>query len=129
MKTFKYLILLSAVFVLSCNKEKDGPQTLIGKWKLFSSSYSEGGPMITKRAPTDNKYYVQFNSDGRLEGTSFAEYKTYSVKDSVTLVFKKSDNVIQNYAYIIKGNTLTLGPAGPIYCIEGCSSTFIKVKE
>ncbi len=57
-----------------------------------------------------NYDFVQFEGDGKLQGTVFSDYATYTVKDSITLTFIKTDNTEQNYMYSLKGGLLTMSP-------------------
>jgi hypothetical protein len=130
MKKLKYLLIAAAVFAFSCSKDNADPKTLTGKWKYYGSSISAGGPLTFTRAPKDDTNYVQFESSGKLTSTVFSQYVRYAIKDSVTVTFTKANNEIQNFSYRIKGDLLHLGPAGPgPVCIEGCSTSFIKVKD
>lgn len=125
--SFALLLILCLPFV-SCTKSLIDPLKLQGKWKITASYISIGPPGKWTPTPTKKNYdYVQFNENGSLEGTLFTDYKTYLVKDSTTLTFFKIDKTIENYSYILKDGTLTLSPAGPVYCIEGCADRFVKV--
>jgi hypothetical protein len=99
--------------------------TLPGKWKVAGNWMSSGGPMYFVPATGDD--HVQFNSDGTMTGSAFSDFKLYTVKDSVTIKMTSADQAkYENYFYKIKGDTLTLGMAGPIICIEGCAVTLVK---
>jgi hypothetical protein len=128
----KYLIftLLTAMIieVSACKKnnhEVIANTTLTGKWKLARNKISSGGPMYwVKAANTTN---VLFNNDSTLGGTTFPDFKQYTIKDSVTLTLTDDDKTqYQNYRYEIKGDSLNMSPSGPIICIEGCIMQFIK---
>jgi hypothetical protein len=129
MKTLTNILSITMIVVIcACNKEKIDNSSLTGKWKLTQTLISAGGPTQWAAVPAKTNYdYVQYDSDGKLEGTVFPDYVKYAIKDSVTLIFTKNDNTQQNYRYSIKNGQLTMSPAGPILCIEGCALGFSKV--
>jgi hypothetical protein len=128
----KYITITLSILVIfglsACNKRGVSPtknSTLPGKWKVIGNWISSGGPPYL--AVASGKDYAEFNMDGTMDGTAFPDYKLYIVKDSVTINMTSTDKVkYENYVYKIKGDTLTLGPAGPIYCIEGCAVVLLK---
>jgi hypothetical protein len=133
MKNFVYFFSMVILIAIgSCQKGDVIPEvkdvTLIGNWKAVSNYMSAGGPGEWHDVPADKKLYLEFKADGTLKGDDLASYyATYVVKDSVTVTLTKSNsNVIQNYRYKIEGNFLTLSPAGPIFCIEGCATKYIR---
>ena len=130
MKNLVYFLCLTFTFVItSCKKSNVGPDTdLIGNWKVVSNYTSSGGPGEWHDVSADQKIYLEFKADGTLAGDNLASnYATYVVKDSTTLTLtKRNSSVIQNYSYKIEGNFLTLSPSGPIFCIEGCATKYIK---
>ena len=129
MKKLILFFITAAVFAISCSKDHADPNTLTGKWKYYGSSISIGGPKIFNPAPKGDKNYVQFDGNGKMISTTFPQFVSYNVKDSLIVTFTKANNEIQNYIYVIKDNILHLSPAGPgPVCIEGCSTSFIKVK-
>lgn len=118
--------------MVSCSKDKAKlivDETLSGTWKL-SASYADIGNGQGKWTPVSehSASLVTFKDNGVLEGNAFSDYSTYSVKDSVTLTFFKKDKTEQNYRFKIGNGELTMSPAGPIMCIEGCGSKFVKTK-
>ncbi|WP_183556691.1 lipocalin family protein [Mucilaginibacter sp. SP1R1] len=128
----KYLIpaLLVAIIIQTSACKKSNTSvvntSLTGQWKLSRSLISSGGPQYWVKAT--NTSYVLFNDDGALGGTAFTDYKLYTIKDSVTLTFTTADKAkYQNFRYKIKGDSLTMSPNGPIFCIEGCAIQFVKV--
>lgn len=123
-------MVLLAVFVLSCSKDQlTGPVTLTGKWIYIGSKQSSGGPQYFTPAK-NNKNYLQLNADGTMVWTQADFYKKYSLKDSVTITMTYADGSnYEDYYYRIKGDSLSLGPKGPIVCIEGCSDYFVKVQR
>lgn len=129
MKNPAFALLLALCFLsFSCTKSSVNPLKLQGKWRITASFVSTGAPGQWISVPQKKNYdYVQFDENSTLEGTIFTDYKTYSVKDSTTLTFIKTDQTIENYSYLLKDGTLILSPVGPIHCIEGCAQRFIKV--
>jgi hypothetical protein len=129
----KYLIttLLVAIIIQisACKKNNDvkvADQNLTGKWQLSRNLLSSGGPTYWVKAT--NVDYALFNTNGTLGGTAFGDFKRYTVKDSVTLTLTNADKTqYENYRYRIKGDSLTMAPAGPVVCIEGCAVQFVKV--
>lgn len=127
------LLLVSCLFLMvSCSKDKAKlivDETLSGTWKL-SASYADIGNGQGKWTSVSehSASLVTFKDNGVLEGNAFSDYSTYSVKDSVTLTFFKKDKTEQNYRFKISNGEMTMSPAGPIMCIEGCGSKFVKTK-
>jgi hypothetical protein len=132
----KHLIcLLSAVLILvvsACHKDSavvipasKTKATLPGTWKVIGSMISSGGPEYF--VADNNKDYATFNADGTIGGTAFSGYKYFTVKDTVTIHMTSADQATyEDYYYTIKHDTLTMGPAGPSVCIEGCSVILVK---
>lgn len=122
--------LFATIFFVTCKKDAHTPNTtLSGKWKLSQSLLDPGdGSGKWMAVPANNTVYVQFDSDGKLSGTAFPGDVSYVVKDSVTLTFTSKDNVLQNYRYSIKIDTMTMSPDGPIRCIEACGAKYVKIK-
>ncbi|MES2109712.1 MAG: hypothetical protein V4577_13225 [Bacteroidota bacterium] len=128
--TLFLVILLAAVFFATCKKDSHTANTtLTGKWKLTESLADPGdGSGKWRPVPTSAVVYIQFESNGKLEGTAFPEYVSYAIKDSVTLTFTSKDNTLQNYRYAIKNDTISMSPDGPIRCFEACGARYVKVK-
>jgi hypothetical protein len=134
MKNLTFLLLVTCIlFASACNKMGIPPKTtsfktaatLPGKWKLIGTMLSAGGPEYF--VPDNNKDYVTFNTDGTLGGTAFSGFKFYTVKDTVTINMTQADMITyENYYYKIKGDSLSLSPAGPSICIEGCEVKLVK---
>lgn len=122
-KTLILIAILTTMFC-ACKKDNSGGDSLTGKWKMVQSKVGIAGPGQWVTVPDDKSTYVQFDANGKLEGTAFVGYTTYTVKDSVTLVFTKPDNTVENYRYSISNELLDLSPAGPILCTEGCTYRF-----
>jgi hypothetical protein len=111
----------------ACDKEtvELDQDSIPGKWKLRESYSSNGGPGKWEQSKKD--LVVEFKTDGTLAGNVFQEYVSYSIQDTKTIVFLKADKTEQNYAYELKDGILTMSPAGPIMCIEGCADRFVKI--
>ena len=117
---------LSLVF-FSCEKsETIESAALAGKWKLFDSFYSIGGPLIYKQADPGAPVFLDIKNDGKLSYTN-TDYTAFSIKDSTIVTFIDKNKDRSDFHYVIKGDTLTLSPAGPRMCIEGCGERFLKV--
>ncbi len=122
-----FLSLALSIAFFSCEKgETLKSATLTGKWKLFDSFYSIGGPLIYKQADSTSPVFLDFKNDGRLSYTN-TNYIGFAVKDTNIVTFTDENKDRTDFYYFIKGDTLTLSPAGPRMCIEGCGERFIKV--
>lgn len=132
MKTLNFILLIvTGLLFVTCKKDSHTANvTLTGKWKLTESLLDPGdGSGKWQPVPSSAvSVYVQFDNDGKLEGTAFPGYVSYVVKDSVTLTFTSKDNVLQNYRYSIKIDTIVMSPDGPIRCYEACGAKYVKVK-
>ncbi|HTE01492.1 MAG TPA: hypothetical protein VK668_19530 [Mucilaginibacter sp.] len=137
MKYLAYSLSIVIILLISaCNKENLQGKTslkavpkikasLPGTWKVIGSMISSGGPLYF--VPADGKDHASFNTDGALDGSAFPGYKFYTLKDSVTIKITKADKAIyQDYFYNIHGDTLSMSPAGPVFCIEGCVIKLVK---
>ena len=111
----------------ACDKEtlELDQDSIPGKWKLRESYSSDGGPGKWEQSKKD--LVVEFKTDGTLAGNVFQEYVSYTIQDTKTIVFLKADKTEQNYGYELKDGILTMSPAGPIMCIEGCADRFVKI--
>jgi len=130
--------ILSALIVVSIAACKKGELTgltkrpsavintsLPGKWKVSGNWLSSGGPMYF--VPANGSDHVQFNADGTMDGSAFPQFKNYAFKDTITIRMTSANGATyEDYFYKIKGDTLTLGMAGPIICIEGCAVQLVK---
>lgn len=123
----KLLSIVLMLFFAACDKEdtKLDRNTLPGKWKL-SESWASGGSGKVDWKPVKKQVVVEFKEDGSLAGNAFEGYVSYVIKDSETLVLLKADKTEQKYTYSLADGKLTMSPAGPIYCIEGCGDRYIK---
>lgn len=128
MKPLSFILLSIIICVtFGCEKQPVDGTILTGKWKHVKSFYSIGGPQIEKDVKDGD--YLLFAENGALSGDGATSYTSYSVKDSITLSFKRADNTIQDYWYAINDGILTLSPLAPIHCIEGCSEQYKKVSD
>jgi len=139
MRYLTYILLLAVILLTSsCVKElaADSPTVkgktaaknnvaLTGKWKLVESLLDPGDGS-GKWLPVTTSTTFELNTDGTTSGTTFTDYVSYAVTDSVTLAFKRADATIQNYLFVISNDTLSMSPNGPIRCIEGCGIKFKK---
>ena len=128
MKSLLTILSLAIIIHLTACK-KDNSETitsLTGKWIMIGNYISAGGPQYYVPV-NDYSSYVIFNTDGSVGGTAFGTFTQYSLKDSVTIYMVTADkSKYENYRYRIRHDTLTMSPAGPTFCIEGCSTLFIK---
>lgn len=77
--------------------------------------------------PASGNDQVQFYTDGTMSGSAFPDFKRYTVKDTLTISMTSADKTTyENYFYKINGDTLKLGLAGPILCVEGCAVVLLK---
>jgi hypothetical protein len=129
----KYLItlLLPGLCLLSaaCKKEST-PNSIIGKWALTESYFSEGGPGRW-RPVTDPKQaeLVEFKANGAYSSSKTLAFDRYEIADSVTMILSSSANASQpkfTYRYTIQGRSLLLSPLAPYVCIEGCATKYTK---
>lgn len=124
MKPITKALLFIAIFsCLAACKKDENPKSLIGTWRHVTSSFGTGFEYVTVPAKNKNEY-ITFYSDGKFKSNVMLEYVRYSITDSVKVAFFTADSTLQNYRYVIHGDSLSLAPAGPIYCFEGCSNTF-----
>jgi hypothetical protein len=141
----KTLTKLSACIIIvllaACTKKQEIINTsLVGTWRLdatYMDPGNGGGTYQPVANPGNNGISLSANGTIKVSGLNdsdnfllyFSQYQSYTIKDSVTLVFKKQAGTApQNFLYKIEGNKLTLSPAGPIMCIEGCGIRFKKVE-
>jgi hypothetical protein len=141
MKYLAYSLSIAIIlFVSACGKEnlqgktnlKEIPNTspkentsLTGKWKVVGNMISSGGPMYFVQA--SGKDHVDFNTDESMDGSAFPDFTFYTLTDSVTIKMTKGDKAVyQDYRYTINGDSLSMSPAGPTFCIEGCVIKLVK---
>jgi len=125
--TLFFLSITLFVFSISCKKESTDVSSLLGKWELAKYYVSIGGP--GEWVPATRNEGIIFGSNGKLQSSAYNEYHRYILKDSTTLIFFKADGSMQKFLFELKQDQLTLSPAGPMYCFEGCMSKFNKVKD
>lgn len=123
----KYCLLPVIIFISSCKKDSTD-NSLIGLWRQTEYYISIGGPGSWKAVDKNSYNYLQIKKDGTLAGNNYSDYKTYLIKSSTIITFYKADGTYEDYYYTITDKGLTLSPAGPIVCIEGCSDRYAKVK-
>jgi hypothetical protein len=124
----KYCLAAFAIFFISSCKKDSSDNSLTGKWKQTEYYISIGGPGSWKAVDKKSNNYIQINIDGTLAGNSYLDYKTYIIKNSTIITFYKADGTYEDFYYTITNKGLTLSPAGPVVCIEGCSDRYIKIK-
>ena len=132
MKSSIRLLLLTLIVLSSaCSKEVPDPTNtvLTGKWKLAETLADPGdGSGKWKKVSGGTNRYIEFKANGELSGNVAGDFTTYALTDSSMLTFSQRDDAtIQKYFYQLKDGYLQLSPAGPIWCIEGCGSRYIKV--
>lgn len=132
MKTYIYISITIAAFSLcsACKKESNGSRSpLTGIWRS-TEGLADAGNGNAKWLPIaeNEQVILQFNTDGRLEGTAFPNYVSYTLKDPVTVTFASEKKELQNYSFSISDGKLTISPAGPVVCYEGCATRFVKVR-
>jgi len=131
-KSIQLLLLVLVFFVAACDKDSLQPNdnTLTGKWKLSETLADPGDgngkwTTVAKKKPYD---YVEFKENGDLAGNFFTEYKSYMLKDDITIQFSIDEDRKQEYKYNIENGVLTMSPSYPSSCIEACGIRFVKVK-
>lgn len=131
MKALYNLSFIIVFFLISsCDKESLNKNTdLLGKWNLTETLADPGNGSGKWRAVSKNEPVsdVEFKESGELQGSYFDGYIRYKLKDSVTFTVIKKDKSEQNYRFNIKGNELSISPAGPLVCFEACGSRFVKI--
>ena len=108
MKTFtRILIAIAALaFLSTCKKENGTHRTpLTGIWRSVEGLADPGdGSGTWQPIAENNQVILQFDTDGRLEGTAFPEYVSYTLKDSVTVTFTSGKKEVQNYRFSINND-------------------------
>ncbi|TFF38861.1 hypothetical protein [Mucilaginibacter psychrotolerans] len=130
------------LFAAACTKMQEVVlinQPLTGTWKLNATYMDPGdgsGTYHPVTAAGNNSITLKTNGELEISGLDdtenfllhFSQYKSFTIQDSVTLVFKEhANNNTQKFIYKIEGDKLSLIPAGPVMCIEGCGVRFVKV--
>jgi len=131
-KSIQLLLLALVFFVAACDKDtlQTTDNTLTGKWKLSEVLADPGDGSgkwtpVAKKTPYD---YVEFKENGDLSGNLFTEYKSYMLKDDITIQFSIDEDRKQEFRYSIVNGVLSISPSYPSFCIEACGSRFVKVK-
>ena len=130
---FKLMPILCLFLAASCSKDNTGrDETLTGgKWKL-SETLSDPGDgsgkwrHVSEKSRIDN---IIFKDNGELEWDLYGDFKTYAIKDSVTLSLIRADKSVQTYFYEVKDGKLTMSPREPARCIEACGSKYVKIRS
>lgn len=125
-KLFIIMIFVFAIFLGAC-KKGDNSNALVGKWRETAYYLSSGGPGYWTSVSTKDNTYIQFNQSGALTGTYYPGSAHYEIKDSATVTIHEQSGNYENYHYQIANGVLTLGPIGPIVCIEGCATRYARV--
>lgn len=124
MKKLPIIVLLLITVFIACKKSDSSTTTLTGKWKSTASAIDIGdGKAEWKAIPSKEQSTLTLQENGDVLGDR--TYASYSVKDSVTIVFKTADNKAYPNYYVLKNNELILNN---LACIEGCSIKYVKVK-
>jgi hypothetical protein len=136
MKIKNYTLLVLTILIISACKNTAIVSPLIGKWRVVGYYSSIGGPPVYNAVGKDDKGYVQFNENGIMHSNVYDDYASYSIKDYRTITITNDDSKPNYYAthqyktyylaYVIKNDTLTMSPAGPVVCIEGCATRFVR---
>ncbi|TCK85577.1 hypothetical protein [Albibacterium bauzanense] len=131
-RSIPLLLLALVFFITACDKDnlQTNDNTLTGKWKLSETLADSGDGSgewipVAKKTPYD---YVEFKENGDLAGNLFTEYKSYMLKDDITIQFSIDEDRKQEYRYSIINGVLSMSPSYPMLCIEACGTRYIKVK-
>src|SRR5690554_58280 len=116
-KSIQLLLLTLVFFIAACDKDnlQIDNTTLTGKWKLSETLLDPGDGSgewtpVAKKTPYD---YVEFKENGKVAGNLFPEYKSYILKDDVTIQFKLDESRIQEFRYSIVNGVLSMSPSYP----------------
>lgn len=123
--TVKSVLVMFIAVLAGCEVQNTALEGLPGKWKLVENWGSIGAGEQVKMEVKENTF-IEFSADGKLSGSGAQGFERYRVTDS-TIVFIRSDNTEQNYSHKFEDNRLSMSPAGPMYCIEGCRYVYKKV--
>ena len=120
------LIIVAGMQLGACKKDNTGANKAVtGKWQLSRNLLSTGGPGFWQ--PAADNVYVQFNINGIITGNAFPGFITYMVKDTATLTMYNADKTsYEDYRYKVTADSLTMSPAGPTTCVEGCAMQFAR---
>lgn len=128
MKRLTYIFLAIVLFTAACKKGDIDPSIpLVGKWKAAEYYYSIGGPGVWTAVPEHK--YLRFFSNGILQTDYYSDCSNYVIKDSVKVtLYNDQKTKPQEFAYLIKKDTLIMNPSAPFICIEGCATKFVREK-
>jgi len=132
--TFYTLFALAILSTISC-KDTAIHSPLVGRWRVVGYYLSSGGPQYYVPASNQEIQYIQFKDNGLFSGNAYKNYASYSIKDNRTVVINY-ENTAPDYAsqpyksislyFSFRNDTLSMSPAGPVVCIEGCSTRFVR---
>ncbi len=136
MKNIIYaLFAIAILFTYSC-KDTAIHSPLIGKWRVVGYSSSSGGPQVYTPVDKGTNQYVQFNENGMYRSSVNKYYASYSIQDHKTITITYDDSAPDYYtnykyktyylSYGFRNDTLLMSPAGPVVCIEGCSTRYVR---
>jgi hypothetical protein len=131
MKIKNYTLLAITILFISACKNTNIVSPLVGKWRVAGYYISSGGPLVYTAVAKDDKGYVQFNENAIMRSNVYEDYALYSIKDDRIITVTNNDSKPHQYktyslSYRFKNDTLTMSPAGPIFCFEGCATSFVK---
>jgi hypothetical protein len=133
-KSVQLLLFVLVFFVAACDKDnlQTTDNTLTGKWKLSETLADPGDGSgewtpVAKKTPYD---YIEFKENGNFTGTAWIlnEYKSYMLKDDITIQFSIDEDRKQEFRYSIINGVLSMSPSYPSFCIEPCGARYVKVK-
>jgi len=122
---FLLLCVILLVLTLSCKKDSNSNNAIIGKWRFVGSYQSTGGPeTFSPAANNQANDYVRFGSGGKIESDYFLGTASYSLSgtNGLTINFVNPVNTGQ-YIFSINSDTFKIGSNG---CIEGCDVVFVR---
>jgi hypothetical protein len=132
----KLISLLALLFlILSCsNDDKVHSTNIIGTWKLYQANIGASNFNTVK-----DGYTYTFNTDGTFKSTRFTECQTgtyaissnvltldYGCEDFTTSIESPAGTFLENYK--LEKGYMYLSPTY-LFCDEGCSYKFSKIKD
>jgi len=136
--TKAYILFVFLVILSSCQEveeEKIVPLSVnkvLGSWQLKSTYISPGGA-TTWQEVTDGDI-LSFAIDRTFTQTNtfednFDKSGTFELNDGIlTWTYQEnSDEKTQSFSVEMAKNTMTLSPAGPIFCVEACLSRYERI--
>jgi len=122
MKKLTFLFFIAIATVSACKKSDSGSPGLNGKWESIASAISTGaGNTPWTVIPKKQRTTLTFNENGSISGSD--QFQSYTIKDSITIVFKTKNNEEYPHYYKLEDNVLVLNS---LACIEGCSIKYTK---